>query len=74
MFRVYILKNAVGKFYIGHTNNLHTRLANHNRTDTAAGNSPEKTAPGTWSGQKPTPQEHSPWRVKNKSNPGNSPA
>ncbi len=37
MFRVYILQNPAGRFYIGHTDNLETRLANHNRTDKTLG-------------------------------------
>jgi len=33
MFFVYILENAEGRFYIGHTDDLAVRLINHNRTD-----------------------------------------
>src|SRR5690242_160984 len=32
-FSVYILQNPAGKFYIGHTVGLQTRLVSHNRTD-----------------------------------------
>jgi predicted GIY-YIG superfamily endonuclease len=37
MFWVYILQNGAGRFYVGQTDNLSIRLANHNRTDTVAG-------------------------------------
>ena len=33
MFWVYVLENAKGKFYIGHTNNLENRISSHDRTD-----------------------------------------
>ena len=33
MFFVYVLENACGRFYIGHTDDLERRLARHNRTD-----------------------------------------
>ena len=37
MYWVYILQNQAGKFYIGHTDNLQSRRANHNRTDKTLG-------------------------------------
>ena len=45
MFWVYILENPEGRFYIGHTDNLEIRLANHNRTDTSAGKWTRKNGP-----------------------------
>ena len=33
MFWVYILENSLGKFYIGQTLDLPTRLEHHNKTD-----------------------------------------
>jgi predicted GIY-YIG superfamily endonuclease len=33
MFAVYILENPKDAFYIGHTDNLGTRVASHNRTE-----------------------------------------
>ena len=33
MFRVFLLENLHGRFYIGHTDDLETRLHSHNRTD-----------------------------------------
>jgi putative endonuclease len=33
MFWVYILENASGRLYVGHTDNLEARLFRHNRTD-----------------------------------------
>jgi predicted GIY-YIG superfamily endonuclease len=38
MFWVYILQNLAGRFYIGQTDDLSTRIANHNRTDENGGN------------------------------------
>ncbi|HEY3761063.1 MAG TPA: GIY-YIG nuclease family protein [Verrucomicrobiae bacterium] len=45
MYWVYILQNPVGRFYIGHTDNLAVRLANHNRTDKTAGHYTRKNGP-----------------------------
>ena len=42
---VYILQNPSGKFYIGHTDNLPTRLHSHNRTDKVAGKFTRKNGP-----------------------------
>jgi putative endonuclease len=36
MFWVYLLENPQGRFYIGHTADLQTRLHSHNRTDKLA--------------------------------------
>ena len=36
MFWVYILQNPVGRFYIGQTDDLPTRLENYNRPDNIA--------------------------------------
>jgi putative endonuclease len=45
MFTVYVLENAGGKFYIGHTDNMEVRLANHNRTDRIDGKFTRKNGP-----------------------------
>ena len=45
MFWVYILQNAAGQFYVGHTDSLSTRLANHNRTDKIDGKFTRKNGP-----------------------------
>jgi predicted GIY-YIG superfamily endonuclease len=45
MFTVYILQNAAGKFYIGHTDDVAVRLANHNRTDKIDGKYTRKNGP-----------------------------
>ena len=45
MFWTYILQNPTGKFYIGHTDDLQTRVANHNRTDKTGGKFTRKNGP-----------------------------
>ncbi|MFZ4597053.1 MAG: GIY-YIG nuclease family protein [Terrimicrobiaceae bacterium] len=45
MFWVYILQNAVGRFYIGQTDNLDVRIGSHNRTDQLAGKFTRKNGP-----------------------------
>jgi predicted GIY-YIG superfamily endonuclease len=45
MFWVYILQNPNGLFYIGHTDDLAIRVANHNRTDKIAGKFTRKNGP-----------------------------
>ena len=56
MFFVYVLQNLAGKFYVGHTEDLEARLANHNRTDQVAGKFTRKHGPWTlaWSEPHPT--------------------
>jgi putative endonuclease len=56
MFWVYILENAAGQFYIGHTNDLPLRLHSHNRTDTIRGKYTRKAGPWklVWSQEHPT--------------------
>jgi putative endonuclease len=56
MYWVYILQNPAGKFYIGQTDDLSTRLANHNRTDETDGKFTPKNGPWTivWSESHPT--------------------
>ncbi len=56
MFHAYILANPPGRFYIGHTDNLEVRLANHNRTDRMAGKFTRKNGPWilVWSEPHPT--------------------
>ena len=51
MFWVYVLQNPSGKFYIGQTDNLPARLANHNRSDKICGKFTRKNGPWTlaWS-------------------------
>ena len=46
MFWVYILQNPAGRFYIGQTDDLPTRLDNHNRTDKPDGKFTRKN--GLW--------------------------
>jgi putative endonuclease len=52
-YYVYILENARGQFYIGQTDDLETRVANHNRTDKISGKFTRKNGPWTlvWSEQ-----------------------
>ena len=45
MYWVYILQNPMGKFYIGHTGELPTRLRSHNRTDRPMGKFTRKNGP-----------------------------
>ena len=45
MFWVYILQNPVKRFYIGHTDDLRNRLANHNRSDKTLGKFTRKNGP-----------------------------
>ncbi|MSU58375.1 MAG: GIY-YIG nuclease family protein [Pedosphaera sp.] len=45
MFWVYILENLEGRFYIGQTDDLAARLANHNRTDQIGGKFTRKNGP-----------------------------
>ena len=56
MFWVYVLQNPAGRFYIGHTDDLQTRLANHNRTDNVGGKFTRKNGPWQliWSEPHPT--------------------
>jgi predicted GIY-YIG superfamily endonuclease len=37
MFRVYILENPDGRFYVGQSDDLAVRMRNHNRTDRIGG-------------------------------------
>jgi putative endonuclease len=45
MFWVYILQNPAERFYIGHTDDLENRVANHNRTDKKVGKFTRKNGP-----------------------------
>jgi putative endonuclease len=45
MMWVYILQNPQGRFYIGQTDDLAIRLANHNRTDKLDGKFTRKNGP-----------------------------
>jgi predicted GIY-YIG superfamily endonuclease len=45
MFSVYILQNPKGHFYVGHTDDLATRVASHNRTDKVYGKFTRKNGP-----------------------------
>ena len=45
MFHVYILQNLVGKFYIGHTDDLQSRLLSHNDTGPIHGKYTRKNGP-----------------------------
>lgn len=55
MCYVYILQNPKGKLYIGITENLATRLADHNRTDCICGKYTRKNGPWelVWSEEHP---------------------
>ena len=56
MFWVYVLQNPQGRFYVGQTDDLSTRLHSHNRTDTARGKFTRKNGPWevVWSEEHPT--------------------
>ena len=56
MFFVYVLQNQKGRFYIGHTEDLPKRIADHNRTDTFDGKFTRKHGPWrlAWSEACPT--------------------
>src|SRR5437588_12720001 len=45
MFWIYILQNPKGRFYIGHSDDLITRVANHNRVDKTLGKFTRKNGP-----------------------------
>ena len=45
MFWVYALQNPAEKFYVGQTDNLPARLANHNRSDKISGKFTRKNGP-----------------------------
>ena len=45
MFWVYILQNPAGKFYVGHTDDLSSRLHSHNRNDKNLGKFTRKNGP-----------------------------
>jgi putative endonuclease len=47
MFWVYVLQNPAGKLYVGQTDNLPARLANHNRSDKICGKFTRKNGPWT---------------------------
>src|SRR6266516_1875621 len=47
MLWVYILQNPAERFYNGHTDNLGTRVASHNRTDKISGKFTRKNEPWT---------------------------
>jgi putative endonuclease len=56
MYIVYILQNASGKFYIGHTRDLNARLCSHNSTHEIRGRFTRKNGPWelVWTEQHPT--------------------
>jgi putative endonuclease len=45
MFWVYVLQNPAGRFYIGHTDNVGSRIDSHNRTDKVLGKYTRKNGP-----------------------------
>jgi putative endonuclease len=55
MFWTYIIQNPAGRFYIGQTDDLSTRIRNHNRTDKIAGKFTRKNGPWIliWSQEHP---------------------
>ena len=56
MFYVYILQNAAGKFYVGHSQDAEQRLGSHNRTDQVFGKYTRKNGPWrlVWKEEHPT--------------------
>ena len=56
MFWVYILENLVGRFYVGHTEDLQLRLGSHNRDDKTLGKFTRKNGPWkmVWEEEHPT--------------------
>ena len=56
MFRVYILQNPAGKFYIGQSRSLDVRLESHNSNDCSRGEFTRKNGPWklVWSEEHPT--------------------
>lgn len=56
MFWVYILQNLQGRFYIGQTGDLPSRLHSHNRTDLIFGKYTRMNGPWSlvWSEEHPT--------------------
>ncbi len=56
MFQVYILQNAQGTFYVGHTHDVATRLESHNDNLGAAGKFTRKNGPWNvvWTEEHPT--------------------
>ncbi len=55
MFWVYVLQNSSGQFYVGHTDDLQTRLQSHNDTGPIHGKYTRKHGPWNlvWSEQHP---------------------
>src|SRR6266516_7103850 len=45
MYWVYVLQNPKGRFYVGHRDDLITRVANHNRVDKTLGKFTRKNVP-----------------------------
>jgi predicted GIY-YIG superfamily endonuclease len=56
MYSVYILENPQSHFYIGHTEDLKKRVADHNRTDSTQGKYTRKNGPWklVWAEEHPT--------------------
>jgi predicted GIY-YIG superfamily endonuclease len=56
VFWVYILQNSTGTFYVGQTEDLESRVANHSRTDKFSGKFTRKNGPWTlvWCEQHPS--------------------
>ena len=56
VFWTYILQNDKGRFYVGHTEDLETRLEDHNRPDAFDGKFTRKNGPWrlVWSELHPT--------------------
>lgn len=56
MYWVYILQNALGRYYIGQTQDLQSRLESHNRKDRIDGKFTRKNGPWqlVWSEPHPT--------------------
>jgi len=70
MFWVYVLENAKGQFYIGHTNNLKIGFQVIIEPPKHSANSREKMVRGDWFGQRSMPIVQSLCSASAKLNPG----
>jgi hypothetical protein len=69
MFWVYILENPRGWFYLGQTDDLTVRVANHNRTDVGLASFVASLGPGNSSGPKRIQLGHQLLPASDKSKP-----
>ena len=73
MFWVYVLQNPKGRFYIGHSDDLIARVANHNRIDKTIGNLHARMVLGFWFGLNSTLRVQVRCDASTKSKLGNQP-